>query len=62
MGFFLCNKSKIPNKPTKQQDPAVSKALLGKNLKSLIINIDKNSQNCCIPRRHRLLGQTTEQP
>ena len=21
-----------------------------------------NRENCCIPRRHRLLGQTTEQP
>ena len=21
-----------------------------------------NRENCCIPRRHRLLGKTTEQP
>ena len=32
-----------------------------KILKSLIVNVDFQSSNYCIPHRHRLLGQTTKQ-
>ena len=41
--FFFCNKRKIAVKTTIQQNSAVSKALLGKILKSPIINIDFES-------------------
>ena len=34
----------------------------GKILKSLIVDVDFESWNYCIPRRHRLVGQTTKQP
>ena len=54
------NKSKIAVKATIQQNLVVSKALLGKL--SLTINIDLNSENYCISRRHRLLSYTTKQP
>ena len=41
--------------------------IIGKGFKSVIINIDFESninpiQRYCIPRRYRLLGQTTKQP
>ena len=36
--------------------------IFGKILKSLIVNVDFESSNYCIPCRHRLLGQTTKQP
>ena len=36
--------------------------IFGKTLKSLILNVDFESWNYCIPRRHRLLGQTAKQP
>ena len=36
--------------------------ILGKILKWLIVNVDFESLNYCIPRRHRLPGQTTKQP
>ena len=35
--------------------------IFGKILKSLIVNVDFESRNYSIPRRHRLLGQTTKQ-
>ena len=41
--FFLCKKRAIAVKPRIQQNPTVSKALLGKILKSLTINIDFES-------------------
>ena len=31
-------------------------------LKSLIVNVDFESWNYCIPLKHSLLGQTTKQP
>ena len=58
MEFFLWNKHKIPVK-TKFSCP---KNILEKILKSLIINIDFESWNYCIFRRHKLLGQTTKHP
>ena len=36
--------------------------ILGKILKSLIVNADFESSNYYIPRRHSLLGQTTKLP
>ena len=36
--------------------------IAGKILKSVILNVDFESLNYCIPRRHRLLDQTTKQP
>ena len=36
--------------------------IFGNILKSLIVNVDVESWRYCIPRRHRLLGQTTKQP
>ena len=33
-----------------------------KILKLLIVNVDFESSDYCIPDRHRLLGQTSEQP
>ena len=58
MEFFLCNKCKIAVKPKF----SFLKNIFGKILKSLIINVDFESWNYCIPRRHRLLGQNTKQP
>ena len=52
------NKRKIVVKPIIHQNSAVAKALSGKL--SLIINM--NPENYYIPRRKRLLGQTTMQP
>ena len=44
------------------QNPAVSKALLEKKLKSLMKYINLYLENYCIPRRHKLLSQTFKQP
>ena len=41
--FFHSNKRKIAVEPTIHQNSAVSKGLVGKMLKSLIINIDLES-------------------
>ena len=38
------------------------KSIIGKILKSLIININFESWKYCIICRHRLFGQTTKQP
>ena len=58
MEFFICNKRKIAVRPTIHQNSSVSKALIGKILRSLILNLE----NYCIPYRHRLFCQTTKQP
>ena len=59
MEFFLRNKRKKVAKPAIHQNSSISKALPGKFLESLIINIDFNPENYRIPRRHRL--STTKQ-
>ena len=62
MEFVLCNKRKIAVKLIKQQNFAVSKALFGKLWNHWSNILILNSENYCIPHRHRLLDQTTKQP
>ena len=62
MEFVICNKRKIAVKLAKQQNLAVSEALFGK-LQNHWSNIPiLNSENYCIPHRHRLLAQSIKQP
>ena len=58
---FLRNQRKIAVKLTIHQNSAVSKVLLGKFYHHWSQISILNSENYCIPRRHKLLGQTTKQ-
>ena len=58
MEFLFCNKRKTDN----ALKFSCLKSIIGKILKSVIINIGFESASYCISRTHRLLGQTTKQP
>ena len=62
MELFLCNKRKTVAKLTIHQNSDFSKALLGEFSNHLPWISILNSGNCFLPRRHRLLNQTTKQP
>ena len=62
MEAFLFNKHKIALKPTIHQNSAVPKASSGKCLNHWSYMSILSPENYGIPRRHRLLGQTTKQP
>ena len=59
---FLCNKSRIAVKSTIHQSRAVSKAKLRNFLNPWSSISVLNPESYCIPCRHRLLGQSIEQP
>ena len=62
MEFFFCNKRKTAVKRTIDHNSAVLKALLGKFKNHWASITILSLENYCIPRRHRLVGQTTKQP
>ena len=61
MEFFLCNKCKTAIKGAIYHNTAVSKALLGKFWNHWSYIPILNFENDCIPRRHKLFGQTNKQ-